>query len=237
MATVANVIARSMRLLGQIGSGEAPTTDEYSDGLTALNAMLDSWRNDRLMCFAMQTLTLTLANGDDTYTIGTSGDVNTTRPVEIYSAYIVASNITYPVRIINEAEYAAIPAKADTADWPDKLLFRPTVASSLATVIVHPVPNATRTMKLVARVPVTAFSATSDTVTLPPGWEEAMAANLAIRLAPEFETQPSPAVIQMAKEALAGIKRTNSAAQPKRLYTELALLAGTQSHSITTDEA
>lgn len=236
MATLQTIIDRSMRLLGQLGSGESPTSAETADALIAVNAMLDSWRNDRLMCFAFQALSLTLANADDTYTIGTSGDLNTTRPVDILEAYIVDSNVSYPVRIISEKEYAAIPDKTTTADWPDRMLFRPTVASSLATVIVYPVPNGTRTMKIICRVPVTAFSAASDTVTLPPGWEDAMAANLAIRMAPEYETSPSPAIVQMAKESLAGIKKTNATVQPRRLNTQLAAMFGPQAHSITTGE-
>lgn len=236
MATVQTRLNRAMRLIGQIGSGESPTTDETADCLTALNAMLDSWRNDRLMCFAFQTLTLTLANGDDTYTIGTSGDVNTTRPVDILDAYIVDGNVSYPVKLIGEKEYASIIDKTTTADWPDVMLFRPTVASSLATVIVYPVPNAARTMKIVCRVPVTAFSAASDTVTLPPGWEEAIDSNLAIRIAPEFETRAPAEVVQMAKESLAGIKKTNATVQPRRLNTQLAAMFGPQAHSITTGE-
>lgn len=236
MATVQTIIDRSMRLLGQLGSGESPTPAETADALIAVNAMLDSWRNDRLMCFAFQTLSLTLANGDDTYTVGTSGDLNTTRPVDLLDAYIVESNVSYTVEIIGEKEYASILDKTTTADWPNKILFRPSVASSQATVIVYPVPNATRTLKLVCRVPVTAFSAASDTVTLPPGWEEAMAANLAIRMAPEYETSPSPAIVQMAKESLSGIKKTNATVQPRRLNTQLATMFGPQAHSITTGE-
>ena len=78
MTTVAQVISRSMRLLGQIESGATPSTDEYSDGLIAINALLDSWRNEKLMCFSWQDLTLTVSSGDGSYTIGTSGDINIT---------------------------------------------------------------------------------------------------------------------------------------------------------------
>lgn len=237
MAAVSVRIARALRLLGQIESGESPTSDESSDGLIALNAMLDSWRNDRLLVFAYQTETLTLSNADASYTIGTSGDLNTTRPVEIVQAWISDSNNDYPLRAMNEAEYAAIFDKTQTADWPDRYLFRPTVASSLATLIVYPVPNATRTLKLVTRVVVSSFSATSDTVTLPPGWEEAIDANLAIALAPEYGVEPSQAVVKMAREALAGIKRTNALAQPRRVSSDLYAMFGPRHANIYTDGA
>lgn len=237
MATVQTRINRALRLIGQIEAGEDPSADETADALVALNAMLDSWRNDRLLCFAYQTETLTLAASDSSYTIGTGGDLSTTRPVEIVQAYITSSDQDYPLRPMNEAEYAAIFDKTQEADWPDRYLFRPSIASSLATLIVYPVPNATRTLKLTTRVVVSAFSAATDSVTLPPGWEAAIDANLAIELAPEYGTSASPEVRRMAAQSLAGIKLTNAAAQPKRLYTELGAMFGPGAANILTDEA
>lgn len=232
MATAGDLIDRSLRLLGQIGAGETASTDEAADGLEVINALLESWRNERLMAYAFEELTLTLANADSSYTIGSGGDVNTTRPVAIERAWIVDSNISYPVRIIDEKEYAAIPDKAATADWPDKLLYRPTMATG--TIIVHHVPNATRTMKLLVRVPVTAFAATSTSVSLPPGWERALAYNLAVDWAPEFETEPSSAVVKMAQESKASIKQANY--RPIRARTGLNSLVGYSTPNILTDE-
>lgn len=235
MATVADIIERAMRLCGQLGSGQSATAAEKADGLVALNAMLDDWNNDSLMCFAFQAETLTLANGTSSYTVGTSGDLNTTRPVEIVNAYIVQSNISYPVEVIDETRYAAIVDKTTTADWPDRLLFRPTIASSQATVIVWPVPNAARTLKLTTRVQVAAFAAATDTVTLPPGWVKAMAANLCVEIAPEFETVASAEVKAMAASSLARIKRANLKTRPRRMVTDLSYLFAPASHNITTD--
>lgn len=237
MAAVSARINRALRLLGQIEAGESPTSDESSDALTALNAMLDSWRNDRLLCFAFQTESLTLSSSDASYTIGTSGDLNTTRPVEIVQAWISDSNNDYPMRPMNEAEYAGIFDKTQEADWPDRYLFRPSIASSQATFIVYPVPNATRTCKIITRVVVSSFAATTDTVTLPPGWEEAIDANLAIALAPEYGVEPSQAVVKMARDALAGIKRTNALAQPRKLGSDLYSMFGPNHANIYTDGA
>lgn len=237
MATAGDIIERSLRLLGQIGSGESASTAENTDGLEALNAMVDAWNNDRLLCFSYQEQSLTLANGDGSYTVGTSGDLNTTRPVEIVNAYIVDNNISYPVAIMSEAEYAAISDKTTTADWPTHLLFRPTIASSLSTVLVWPVPNATRTLKLTTRIQVAAFSATSTTVTLPPGWEKALAFNLALDLAPEFQTEAPEAVVRGARESLGLIKRANIRALqgPVRLQTELGVMFSPSSANIQAD--
>ena len=102
MATAATIINRALRLLGAISSGASADTDEMADGLIALNAMIDSWNNERLMIYAIQDESLTLVDGQASYTIGTSGNLNTTRPVSIEGAYVRASSLDYPVRILNE---------------------------------------------------------------------------------------------------------------------------------------
>lgn len=232
MAIAQDIIDRASRLLGQIASGASASSDESADGLEALNAMIESWRNERLMCYARQDETLTLANSDGSYTIGPSGDLNTTRPMDIEEAYIVASNISYPVKKITEEEYAAIPDKTTEADWPEVYLYRPTMATG--TLLIWPEPNATRTMKLVTRIAVTGFALVSTSVSLPPGWEEALAFNLAVAWAPEFEREPSQAIVKIARESKANIKRTNW--RPSIMGNELGTMFGRYVSRIETDQ-
>lgn len=235
MATGATIIEGALRKIGQIESGEVPTADEYADALETLNDILDSLNNERLMCFALQTETLTLANADNTYTVGTSGDLNTTRPVEIVSAYIVSGTISYPVEIISEEEYAEIQDKATTSDWPTHLVYRPTIASSLGTVVVYPTPNGTATLKLVTRIPLSSIASTATTVTLPPGWNRYLTNQLAIEIAPEYQITPSPSVLKAASEALAGIKKANLLTRQKVAYTGLGAMFSPYAHNIESD--
>lgn len=235
MAAVSVRIDRALRLLGATGAGETPTDDERSDALISLNGMLDAWRNDRLMAYAMQDETLTLSASDGSYTIGPSGDLVTTRPVEIAEAYIVQGNITYPVMMVDEASWAGIVDKTQESDWPTHALYRPAMPNG--TLLVYPEPNATRTMKLVTRVVAGPFAAVTTTVTLPPGWEAAIDFNLAIELAPEYEIEPSAAVVKRAKETLGGIKLANAKAQPRLVATELAEVFGGHTGNIFSDAA
>lgn len=46
MATASDIVTRALRTLRVISSGETPTADESSDGLTALNDMLAAWALD-----------------------------------------------------------------------------------------------------------------------------------------------------------------------------------------------
>lgn len=231
MATVQTIVDRSLRLLGVTASGDSATTTEAADAIVALNAMLDSWRNERLMCYAMQDQSLTLSAATSSYTIGPSGTLNTTRPVSIEAAYIVSSNISYPVRLVDEEEYAAIAAKTSTSSWPNVAWYQPTMTTG--TLYVYPVPTVTSTMHLITRIVVAAFSATTDPISLPPGWEEAMTTNLSLAIAPEYGVMPSQAVIKMATDSKANIKRQNS--RPIKMTTELPLLVGSVRSNIIND--
>lgn len=233
MATAATIIARSLRLLGQIPSGGTPSTEEYADGLTAVNAMLDSWRNDRLMCYARRDESLTMVVAQSSYSIGPSGDLSTTRPVRIDDAYVVYGTLSDAnIRILSDEEWDAIPDKTATSTWPNRINYRATMPTG--TLYAYPVPNAASVLHLLTWTPLTVFTAITDTVSLPPGWEEALASNLAINLAPEYETEPRPSVIKLATDSKAGIKRING--KPIKAYTELPyLVGGTRHANIETD--
>lgn len=232
MATVATIIDRSLRLLGQIPSGGHATTEEYADGLVALNALLDGWRNEKTMCYATRTESLTLSASTTSYTIGPAGDLVTTRPVDIEDAWIVQSNITYPVRVVTDGEYDAITTKTQSSSWPELVNYRGTMPAG--TLYVWPPANAARTLNLRTRTPFTAFAATTDTVSLPPGWEDALAFNLAINMAPEFQTEASNSVVRRAMETRAAIKLLNSA--PIMAVTELGAIFSSRKANILTDQ-
>lgn len=207
MATGQTLVNRSLRLLGIIGSGTSPTADESADALTAINAMIDSWRNDRLMAYALQDESLTMVASQSSYTIGTGGNLNTTRPVSIEGAFMRSSGVDYPVRVIDAEEYNSIPDKTSTSNLVHLVYYEGTMATG--TLKVWPVPTDTNVLHLTTRVPFTALTL-GGTVSLPPGWEEALASNGAIAIAPEFQANPSQSVVKMANDSLKGIKRTNS---------------------------
>ena len=222
MATAQTIINRSLRLIGAIASGESPTTDESNDALTALNAMLESWRNDRLTVYALQEVSKAMVVADSSYTIVSSGDFNTTRPIRIEHAFMRdAHSNEYPVEVIDAKAWYAIPDRTATSDIVEKVWYNPTADSSTGTINVWPVPSATNTLYLVLAIPFSTLGL-SDTVTLPPGYEDAIAYNLALRIAPEYEKQPSPLVMDTARKTLAGIKRVN--ASTVELGTELPAL-------------
>lgn len=207
MATAQTVITRALRLLQVVGSGVTPDANALADGLTALNAMLEGWRNQPQAAWTTDEITGSINPGQQGYTLGPSGQINNTRPVQIKNARLVLNGVNYPLQIITQDQWAMIRVQALSSNIPRYVY--PTGDYPLITLNLWPVPSQSAQIVLGVIHPFSGYAALGDTVSLPPGYEEMMTYQLAIRLAPEFGVSASAEVVKIAKESLADIKRMN----------------------------
>jgi len=234
MATGTTIITRALRLLGAAGSGATITTAEGTDGLEALNAMLDSWRTERLMVYAITQISWT-ATGATSYTIAASGGtVTAERPVRVeYAAWNDGTN-DLPVEMLRlRCEYDAIPTKSDTGQ-PAYAYYNPTYPAG--TLYLWPVPGS-GTVKLGVWTAFSALSAVGDSVSLPPGYEDALVYNLAVRMAPEFGVMAPQLLMELARETKAAIKRANMEIPVLGIPANAPGMGGSRAYSIETDGA
>lgn len=223
MATAQTIVERALRLIGATESGETPTAGELADGLTALNDMIESWQTDRLTVFAYVDTAFTMVNGDNSYTVGPSGNFNLTpRPSKIENIFIRANNIDYPVDLVDQEKWFSIPDKTVSSDIPNKAYYEPTM--STGTLQVWPVPNAAHSLHIVTWSPVSSFASLSTSVTLPQGYARALSFNLAVEIAPEYQLAVPANVQSIALDSLAMLKRANQ--RPINAYTELGSMVG-----------
>lgn len=201
------LIKASLRLLGVLASGEAPTADEASEALTALNALISSWSTESLIVPSRVRETFTLTNGDADYTMGTSGDFNTTRPLLIEAAAISQNSAETPIAILSLAEWASIAQKS-TQGVPVDLWPQP--GSPLWTINLHPVPSSALTLVLYSMKALTSWTTLDTDVSLLDGYERALKYHLALELAPEYGKIVPDAVAITATEAKSLIERINS---------------------------
>lgn len=220
MATAQTLITRALRLLSVIGSGVTPDSNALADGLTALNAMLEGWRNQPWASWSIDEVTGSIVANQQSYTLGPAGNINTTRPINIENARFQLLGVDYPLQVIDQAQWAGIRVKGLKSNIPRYIY--PTGDYPLVTLNLWPIPTQTATLILGVVHPLSGISALGDTVSLPPGYEQAIAYNLAICLAPEFGVSASGEVVQIAKKSLAEIKRMNS----QTITSDLGLLAG-----------
>jgi hypothetical protein len=70
--TAQQIIYKSLRLLGVLASGEAPTAAEAQDSLYSLNSLIDSFAGNPQYYFYTSDETFTLVSGQSSYAIGNS---------------------------------------------------------------------------------------------------------------------------------------------------------------------
>ena len=234
MATAQGLINRAMRLSGVIGKGETPDADESADGLTALNAMLDSWQLERLLVYQIVQGSYTWSANTTSRTIGSGGNFNAQRPVRIESAYFRDSNNNdYPLTVLQDrTEYDAITIKSTTSTIPQWLFYDP--AYPLGVLYAYPISTVQWTLKLNTWQTLQSFTALTTELALPPGYERAIAYNLAMEIAPEFGAgaKMDPQVPLIAVQSKAAIKTIN---QPSMVAQIEAPGCGGGSYNIYTD--
>lgn len=209
MTTASDIINRSLRMFSAIGSGKSATASEASDALNILNAMIDSWSIDRLSIYQILEETFTWASGQTSRTIGPGGNFVTVRPNRIEGGFSRINNVDYIFRIIDKDQYDSIAVKNTQSTYPNVMFYDPVVTTGV--LYAYPVPNVSLEVHLKSWKQIQSFTALTDTLTLPPGYQRAIEYNLAVELQTEYPDLPLlDSVRQKATESLAAIKTLNT---------------------------
>lgn len=131
------------------------------------------------------------------------------RPLRINSAFVRVSNLDYIVTPVNLEQYELIGLKTLAGPWPRLLYYQP--SGPVGNITFWPVPGSGE-MHMFAETVLQPFNTLADVVTLPQGYNMALAWNLAEQLLPEYG-KTDPTLVQMvmknAADARAWVKRTN----------------------------
>ena len=212
MTTVSQILTRSGQALGYKGRGEVLSAADANDALSAFNAMLDSWSGEGLASYANQTITHTMVVNDQDYTIGSGGDINTTRPDNIIQAWVNDGTLDFPMSIVPQNEWNDIVMKGNTSQIPQVLFYDSQYP--LGIVNVFPIPTIANTLKMNALLQQSTFSSLPMTITAPPGYERAYILNLALEMITAgfpclLKDKEYLRLVENASEAKANIKRKN----------------------------
>jgi hypothetical protein len=210
--TAGQLIASSLRVIGVLASGETPTANEQNDALTAFNDLIDAWSTQQLLIPNKEREVFPLVASQQTYTMGTGGNFNTSRPQMIENALIqLAQNspvLEIPMGVLTKEQYQAVILKTTTSTFP--LYLYNDQAYPLSNINVWPVPNtAVNNLVLYSWKPLSTLSTINTALSLPPGYERALKFALAVELAPEYGKAIPDSVAILAVESKADIKRMN----------------------------
>lgn len=208
MTTVNDIISGSLRLIEEIGAGQSASADDAADCLSALIAMIDSWsiQGGSIYTETIETFNLT---GATSYTIGSGGVFNTTRPVKIRAAtYTLSGADTYEenLEVLSMEEYAYQTDKT-VSGYPKRVYYD--AGYPLGKFYFLPIPSS-GVFKLFSEKPLTNYTSVNDSIILPPGYERALRYNLAVEIAPEFGKQANQTVGMIAFESKNAIENKNT---------------------------
>jgi hypothetical protein len=199
-----------------LGPQRTPSPAQYQDAIDELNRLIGSLNCDRLFIYSKVDYTFPLT-GNKTYTIGASADPNIVpdfdapRPQGIEAANVISNTlpaIRYPLAIITDLQWSKIRLQ-DILNTIPQVLYNDR-GYPLSTLYLWGQPMAGYLLELFYWQLVPQFLTPDDAVLLPPGYEDALVLNLAVRLAPHFQRVVDSDVRNDAQKALMRIESINA---------------------------
>lgn len=242
--TVQELLTRTFRLCGILGAGQILAADDAEDGLQTLNEMLSLWNTDGLNIFEIDHNIYDIVAQDGTnpeptpFTIGPSATgtwgIVADRPQRIENANIVlSSNDPSPLialTLLNAEDYAALKLYSTGSPIPDKMFCD--YANPNARIYFWPYLNASVGLELFTWKLLDSALTLASNFVLPPGYNEAVRFNLALRLASEYGAPISPRIDDIARKSLASIQSAN--VRPKNMCIDPQLAGNTQGGEMST---
>src|SRR5215831_4013027 len=198
-----------------LGPQRTPSPAQYQDGLEELNRLIGSLNCDRLFIYSIARYEYPLS-GAKTFTVGidpqgqTIADLNGPRPVQIDAANIIYSmpQIRRPLALLTDLGLRRVVVQ-DIANTIQYALYDD-YAYPLSTLYIYPQPVPGYILELFMWQLVPSLVTCGDVVLLPPGYEDALVLNLAVRLGPHFQRNVDPDVRADAQKALMRLESINA---------------------------
>lgn len=171
--TTNDVIVNSLYLLGELGVGETPDGFMLTTGLELLNELVDKFSADSIYIPFLTTLNHVFTAGVDTYSISDMipADITADRVVDLtFAQYDVpttgATTLTYPMRIINKAEYFGVVRQNNLVARPGFIFLNKQDQESFVTV--YPAPDQAYPFHLQVKAMINDLSNMESLGELPP---------------------------------------------------------------------
>ena len=210
MTNARSIINRAARKIGVLGRGQPLPAEEAESALEELNSFLKTLSADVATIFNDTKESFTL-NGSRSYTIGSGGDFDTTMPISIQSMFIRdAGGGDYNLMQLNVEQYADIMQKGNIGR-PSAFFYEK--GTPLGTIYLYPVGGSGYTLHIWSNKAISSFADLTTDYNLVEGVDDMLVYNLAMRLSPDYEKEPTPFIKEMARNtklAVEGNVRRNN---------------------------
>jgi hypothetical protein len=211
MATFLDLANAAGEEIGSLGIGELFNADEIALCMNEWNRMVAEWSTARELLWTVGTATYNLSANKQSYQIGPGAtDFNTARPVLIQSAAAIMPGTTIRIGLDLAASqaWAALREKGLTGILPDLLYCD--YGMPIALLNFHPVPSAPITVELYAFSVMQQIVNVTDVLNFPPGYENALKYNLAVKICSSFGMPLQQQTVQQAISGKAAIAEINA---------------------------
>lgn len=199
------IIKTAMRLIGVIATGETPSADEATDGLQALNDVLERWSVEPYAVYGSLVETFETVRGQAIYTVGPGGDFDTDRPTTITGVYTNFDGVDFTAEEWTLDQYNMVPLKTQQTGYPSRYVY--VNDAPLGQLILWPTPYQATPVSINRQQLLTQIPSIATIISLPPGYVSALQYAVAAELAPQYGS-PRDMTAQ-ARGSLAIIKRMN----------------------------
>jgi len=218
--TALAIITAAGQEIGALAVGETFSTDDQAWVLQKLQRLIDRYNATEAMVYNVNFALFTLnppANPLDPTTIGPGGDFDVNqRPVSIESIGLILDGGTPGVEVpLNRRDqdwWANNRIKGLTSTLPTDYYYSPDWP--LIRLFAQPVPTASHQVRLQSRLVLTETTSYTQSFSMPPAYWDLIVYELAISIAPSFNTTPSGALTALWKAALKAVQ-TNNISSPR----------------------
>ncbi len=191
--TASDIINSALRTLGVLGATDTANANDQTNCLQALNLIVKDWGKDAQYLWKQKEISLPMVAANASYQIGPTatgtGALVTDRPLRILDAFIrdASSNDT-TLQIVSKQEYNMLGDKTSQG-VPNQIFYDAQLTNGV--LYVYNVPqDATRTIHLIAQVPISDLASVSDTFDITQEAYRAIKWVLADELALEYGATP-----------------------------------------------
>jgi hypothetical protein len=183
-----NIIAAAMRKCGALSKGQSPDSEDLTNGMQALNALMASWQGLGLTIWKQTELTVTLTTSQRDYTIGIGQTTNLNYPLYIETAWLftTATGDKRELDIRSRSDFQQL--NSSTTGTPTAVSYIPQVNKGFLSVWPKPDSTASSayTIRLITKTVFEGFNSASETPDFPQEYQLALIYGLAVLIAPEF---------------------------------------------------
>lgn len=183
-------IAAAMRKTGSLSKGQTPDTEDYSNGMEALNNLLAELQTKGMPLWSLLQTTVTMVAGQTSYTIGSGQATNVAFPLKVMQAWVEPTAGGARQDLLNTTffDFNRLPLGDNNRGTPNQYNYQPFI--NYGKLRLWPIPDASsvalNTLTIAYMSPFEVFTAASETAYVPQEWNNTIIYGLAYLLAPEL---------------------------------------------------